>query len=264
MKIITRNINGIRATIKKWFLETISKQKPDILCLQEIKAFENQIPPELHLVLKEYTFIRNPAKKPGYAGTATFYKKNIEGVSNTIFSDNELFSKDGRIIETRFRENDKEFALFNVYFPNGNPKTDGKEMLSSKLDFYDKFVKYSNILKWKWLHVICGGDFNVAHKIIDLASPQQNKKSIGFLESERKKIDKIIESWFTDVFRHYHPKEPGHYTRRSYRKWMKESNKGWRYDYFFVSSNVLPIIKKMEHLSDIRASDHCPLLLVLQ
>lgn len=263
MKIIAWNINGIRATIKKWFLETIKKEAPDVLCIQEIKAYESQIPAEIRFILKDYDFIRNAAKKPWYAWTATFYKKWRKITHSDMFCKNKLFSDDWRVIETRMIFGNKEFAIFNVYFPNGNPKSNGESMLENKLLFYETFTKHIKELKEKWLYVICGGDFNVAHKEIDLASPQQNKRAIGFLPEERQKIDQMIKIWFTDVFRQYHQEEKGCYTRRSYRTGMKKSNKGWRYDYFFVSPNVLPLIKEVEHLITIDASDHCPLSLTL-
>lgn len=264
MKIITRNINWIRASVKKWFVEVITEESPDILCLQEIKAYENQIPPEMHLILKDYNLIWNAARKPWYAGTAIFYKKNLSLISYTIFEWNELFSADWRVMEVRFLYKCKEYVLFNVYFPNWNPRADGVVMLGNKLSFYDTFLQYVSKLKQDGLHVICSWDFNVAHTEIDLSNPQWNKRSVGFLPAERAKLDMMIKDWFVDLFRYYHPNEAWHYTRRSYREWMKDANRGWRYDYFFVSQNVVDAVSSMSHLTAIRASDHCPLRLIFK
>lgn len=128
-------------------MDAIIHESPDILCLQEIKSYESQIPPEIRFVLKDYNFIRNPAEKPGYAGTATLYKKDVHIVSQNMFLENKHFTQDGRIIETRFIYHDKQYALFNLYVPNGNPKADGQEMLSKKLAFYDELLEHSTRLK---------------------------------------------------------------------------------------------------------------------
>lgn len=264
MKIITWNINWIRASVKRGFVDIVKTESPDILCLQEIKSYESQIPPEVLLLSDNYNFIWNPAKKPWYAWTAVLYKKDIQFLSYDLFSHEILFSQDGRVIETRFHYNNKEYVLLNLYFPNWNTRTDGTEMLSHKLKFYDTFLNYINELKKSWLYVICAGDFNVAHKEIDLANPKQNKRSVWFLLEERAKLDIMHRDWFVDLFRHYYPDSIGHYTRWSYRTGMREANKWWRYDYIFISENTLPNVKKLAHLHTINASDHCPISLLLK
>ena len=145
MKITSRNVNGIRAVLNKWFCEWILQDNPDILCLQETKAFENQIPAELKYTLRDYNYIRHTGTRSGYAWTTTFYKKNLEIISTkNTFENFPKFDEDGSVVELTFKNNDTEIMLLNIYFPNGWTRADWTEMLSYKLDFYEDVIKYIN------------------------------------------------------------------------------------------------------------------------
>lgn len=264
MRITSRNVNWIRAVIKKWFDERLQKDNPDILCIQETKAFENQMPAEFKYLMRDYDYIWHAGERPGYAGTAIFYKKNLEIISSKNKFDTwedveqiEKFHEHGRVVEVKF----KDFTLLNIYFPNGWTRADWTEMLSYKLDFYEKFIDYINNLRDKWENVITTWDFNICHRPIDIARPKENEKSIWFLPIERAELDKLEQNWYTDVFRKINPELADHYTRRSYRAWARPRNVGRRLDYFRVSEWILPKIKKIEHQDQILWSDHCPISL---
>jgi len=291
MKITSRNVNWIRAVINKWFDERIRKDNTDILCIQETKAFENQIPAELRLIMKDYNYIRHSGTRPWYAGTAIFYKKHLEIVSTkNHFGELEQFHEDGRVVEIKFsfashceehsyvailEEKNKNriashssqwqqtFTLLNIYFPNGGAKADGTEMLSYKLDFYEKFIHYINTLRANWENIITTGDFNICHHPIDIARPEENKNSIWFLPIERAELDKLQSNWYIDVFRHFNPDLKDKYTRRSYRAWARPRNVWRRLDYFRVSENILPFVSKVKHQEQVMWSDHCPISLEL-
>lgn len=273
MKIISRNVNGIRAVVKKWFLDFVKKEDPDILCIQETKAKENQISEEMHLVMKDYDFVWNSAERPGYAGTAIFYKKNIDVFDiESHFDEIWHFNQDGRVTEIRFKifnKNNsslaskwlisKEIVLMNNYFPNGGTRADGTEMLWYKLEYYDHFLKYIQALEKEDKLVITCGDFNVCHKEIDIARPEANKKSIWFLPEERAKVSNILDIGFVDVFRKFNPDLIDHYTWWSYRAGARPKNVWRRLDYFVVSQDLMKNISFVEHMVDVMWSDHCPI-----
>lgn len=260
MKITSRNVNGIRAVIKKWFDEWIQQDNPDILCIQETKAFETQIPAEFKYLMKDYDYIRHSGTRPGYAGTAIFYKKHLNILDKKNHFENiEKFHEDGRVVELKL----KDFTLLNIYFPNGWTKADGTEMLSYKLDFYEKFIDYINALRANWENIIVTGDFNICHKEIDIARPKENVNSIWFLPIERAEMDKMEQEWYSDVFRYKNPDLIDHYTRWSYRAWARPRNVWRRLDYFRVSSEILPKVSNIQHQSEVLWSDHCPISLEL-
>jgi exodeoxyribonuclease-3 len=260
MKITSRNVNWIRAVAKKWFDERLQKDNPDILCIQETKAFENQMPAELKYTMRDYDYIRHTGERPWYAGTAIFYKKLLKVVSTkNIFDWLEEFSEHGRVTQVKF----KDFTLLNIYFPNGWTRADWTEMLTYKLDFYTKFINYINWLRDNWENIITTWDFNICHKAIDIARPKENEKSIWFLPIEREKMSELESNWYTDVFRKTNPDLADHYTRRSYRAGARPRNVGRRLDYFRVSENIIPRIKKIEHQDQILGSDHCPISIEL-
>lgn len=261
MKITSRNVNGIRAVIKKWFDEWIRQDNPDIFCIQETKAFETQIPAEFKYLMKDYDYIRHSGTRPGYAGTAIFYKKELNVLDKkNHFEEIEKFHEDGRVVEVKL----KNFTLLNIYFPNGWTKADGTEMLSYKLDFYEKFIHYINTLRSNGENIIVTGDFNICHKEIDIARPKENENSIGFLPIERSEMDKMEQEWYTDVFRHKNPALIDHYTRWSYRAGARLRNVWRRLDYFRVSSKILPKVSNIQHQSEVLWSDHCPISLELE
>lgn len=265
MKIISWNVNWLRAVIKKWFLDFIQTEKPDILCLQEVKSFEHQIPAEVSFVLKDYDYIRHAWQRPWYAWTAIFYSKKLKvKTTKNSFNHNE-FHEDGRLTELVFQDNDaKEVVLINWYFPNGWTRADGTEMLTYKLWFYDKIMNYINDLKSNWKNIIVCGDLNICHEEIDIARPKENQNSIWFLPIERNKITELLNLWYTDIFRYFYTDQKDIYSRWSYRAWARARNVGWRIDYFVTNNEYISNISDIKYLTNILWSDHCPISLTLQ
>lgn len=246
MKIISWNVNGIRANYRKGFLEFIKKEKPDVFCGQEIKAEENQFPEEA-LNISGYKYFINSAKKKGYSGTMILTK---ERPRTSIFSlGSKKFDEEGRIIRLDFRN----FTLMNFYIPHGGRE---KENLKYKLNAYKKIFSYLKKIKQK--NIILTGDFNIAHKEIDLARPKENKNNIMFTPEERKRISKLIDIGFIDTLRFFNKKE-GNYTWWPYFANARERNLGWRIDYVFVSKSLTKKLKNAFILENVLGSDHCPL-----
>ncbi|MCJ2513689.1 MAG: exodeoxyribonuclease III [Candidatus Thermoplasmatota archaeon] len=253
MKLISWNINGIRAAYKKGLYEWLIKEKPDILCVQEIKALPDQIP----TILKnnpEYFVYINSANRKGYSGVATFAKQKPKNVITNFGIDK--FDIEGRIMITEF----SNFVLFNIYFPNGKKN---QERLNYKLDFYNAFLSYTDNIKIKGKNIIVCGDFNTAHKEIDLSRPKQNEKNSGFLPIERLWIDTFIEHGNVDTFRYFN-KEPNQYTWWDQKTRSRERNIGWRIDYFFINNGLIPNLSKSFILPEIMGSDHCPIGITLR
>ena len=253
MKLISWDINGIRAAYKKGLYEWLIKEKPDILCVQEIKALPDQIP----TILKnnpEYFVYINSANRKGYSGVATFAKQKPKNVITNFGIDK--FDIEGRIMITEF----SNFVLLNIYFPNGKKK---QERLNYKLDFYNAFLSYTDNIKIKGKNIIVCGDFNTAHKEIDLSRPKQNEKNSGFLPIERLWIDTFIEHGNVDTFRYFN-KEPNQYTWWDQKTRSRERNIGWRIDYFFINNGLIPNLSKSFILPEIMGSDHCPIGITLR
>jgi exodeoxyribonuclease-3 len=250
MKIVSWNINGIRAIYKKKFLNWFKKENADIICVQETKAEEMQFPKDIREV-RRYNFYCSPAKKKGYSGVAVWSNIKPENVTTSI--ENKLFDNEGRVLRLDF----KDFTLFNIYFPNGGTS---EERLKYKIDFYDYFIAYLKQFKDKKI-IICG-DYNTAHFPIDLARPAQNEKNSGFMLKERERLDKLINAGFIDAFRYFN-KEPGNYTWWDYKTAARSRNVGWRIDYFFVSKNALKNLESAEIESSTLGSDHCPILITI-
>lgn len=253
MKLISWNINGIRAAYKKGLYKWLIKEKPDILCVQEIKALPDQIP----TILKnnpEYFVYINSANRKGYSGVATFAKQKPKNVITNFGIDK--FDIEGRIMITEF----SNFVLFNIYFPNGKKN---QERLNYKLDFYNAFLSYTDNIKIKGKNIIVCGDFNTAHKEIDLSRPKQNEKNSGFLPIERLWIDTFIEHGNVDTFRYFN-KEPNQYTWWDQKTRSRERNIGWRIDYFFINNGLIPNLSKSFILPEIMGSDHCPIGITLR
>ena len=248
MKILSWNVNGIRAAEKKGLFEWFKKEKTDILCLQEIKAMPDQIPPHLRNTPGYHIFF-NPAERKGYSGVATFTREKPLCVKTGFGI--EKFDIEGRTLITEF----PSFTLFNIYFPNGK-KND--ERLNYKLDFYDTFLSYADNLEAEGKNIVVCGDFNTAHKEIDLAHPRENEKISGFLPVERAWIDTFIDHGYVDIFREFN-KEPNQYSWWSMRTRARERNIGWRIDYFFANKEFMPRIKKAFIMQDVMGSDHCPI-----
>lgn len=253
MKIVSWNVNGIRAVHQKGFKKNIHDINPDILCLQEVKAFPDQLAPEVRDI-PGYVATWHPAKRPGYSGVATFTR--AAPVSTRLSLGVNVFDIEGRVVISEF----DRFVLFNIYFPNGQKDDD---RLQYKMDFYDTFLEVANRYVRDGQHVIVCGDVNTAHREIDLTHPKANEKYSGFLPMERAWIDKFISNGYVDVFRHYE-QGPEHYTWWSYRQNARQKNVGWRIDYFFVSKGFLPETLACYHLPEVMGSDHCPVVLEIK
>lgn len=252
MKIISWNINGIRAVIKKGFNDFLENEKPDFLCLQEIKIGADKIS-EIRFDFPNYTELWNPANRPGYSGTAILVKEKLMN-KDIVMEEKLSWDDEGRIQIL----NIGKYYLFNIYFPNA-----GRELLrlDFKSEFYKKVLKL--IKKYEKLKpVIVTGDYNVAHKEIDLARPKNNVNNAGFTEQERKDFDTVIKNGLVDTYRYLHP-ETIKYTWWSYMFNARNNNVGWRIDYFCVSVKVKTKVKKAEILDKIMGSDHCPIVLEL-
>jgi len=248
MKIISWNVNGIRAVAKKDFFADLKRLNPDILCLQETKAQDDQVAEVLSDV-KAYEVFSNSAEKKGYSGTAVLTKIKPLKVSRDMGIDEH--DKEGRVLCLEFQD----FYLVNVYVPNS-----GNEL--RRLDYrqeWDKaFFKYLKKLE-ATKQVIACGDFNVAHHDIDLARPKPNyNKSAGYMQEEIDGMNRYTGGGFVDIFRHYYPEREGAYSWWSYRAGARERNVGWRIDYFLASVSCLPALKSASILSEVLGSDHCP------
>jgi exodeoxyribonuclease-3 len=259
MKIATRNVNGIRAVADKWFVDRARSNDLDIVCIQEPKAFEHQIPTSLQSLSYDYDYIWHAGTRPGYAGTAIFYKKKFWQLSgNNTFEWYDLLHDDGRVTEVTI----DKLKIINGYFPNGGTRADGTEMLSYKLKFYDQIIEYVNTLKTQGYQTIVTGDFNIVHTPIDIARPKENENTIGFLPIERAKIELFMEETRSiDMFRYLHPDTLDAYTRRSYRAGARPRNIGRRIDYMMVDEHIQNSIISCNHQTNQQGSDHCPVIL---
>lgn len=261
MKIGSRNVNGIRAIAKKWFTDRVESNDLDIVAIQETKAFDTQIPNELQKISYDYQYVWHAGMRPGYSGTAIFYKKKFWPHCTNTFDGYPVLSEDWRI--TQFCQDD--FIVLNGYFPNGWTRADGTEMLSYKLNFYDELIDYIQELQQEGKKVITTGDFNIVHTARDIARPEANANSIGFKPVERAKIGEFMETTNSlDMWRHLNPDEVDSYTRRSYRWWARYRNVGRRIDYFMVDEQLKNSVIDCIPQQDVMGSDHCPLILQLK
>ena len=254
MKLISWNVNGLRANITKGF-ETFFKQiDADIFCIQETKMQKEQIDITIQNIFKKYKQYWNSALKKGYSGTAVFSKK--EPINVTYGIGIEEHDKEGRIITLEF----EKFFLVNCYTPNSKK---GLERLDYRMLWEDEIKKYLIKLD-KIKPVIYCGDLNVAHEEIDLKNPKTNRKSAGFTDEERNKMTKLLNAGFTDSFRYLYPDKEDAYSWWSYMGKAREKNVGWRIDYFIVSKNIKERIKEAKIDSEIMGSDHCPVELEIE
>ena len=255
LKISSWNVAGIRACEKKGFHDWVETTNPDIICLQETKAMPEQLSKEL-VEPTGYTALYAPAERKGYSGVATWVKEGLE-VKHSIGLGREEFDCEGRTIISEF----SDFILINCYFPNG--KRDHSRV-PYKLDFCREVAGLAlSLKKKKKKEIVICGDYNTAHHEIDLANPKTNKKSTGFLPIEREWMDEFKEQGFKDLFREFTPDESGHYTWWTYRGDCRERNIGWRIDYFWSTTGLLPRVKDCHHSPEVLGSDHCPIHLTL-
>jgi exodeoxyribonuclease-3 len=255
MNIICWNVNGLRALVKKGQFDWLVSTSPDIFCLQETKAHPDQLPEEIKNPKGYFSYFDHSRGRKGYSGVAVYSKIKPESVDYKLGV--EALDQEGRFLGLHF----KDFTLCNIYFPNGGG---GPDRLKFKFDYYDAFLEYVERLKKKGRKVIFCGDVNTAHEEIDLARPKENEKNTGFLPEERAWLDEVINHGYVDVFRHFYPQKTGAYTYWDMKTFSRERNVGWRIDYFFTTSDLLPRIKKVAILNGVNGSDHCPIELVLQ
>jgi exodeoxyribonuclease-3 len=255
IKLISWNVNGLRAVVKKDFFSAFHTLNADIFALQETKLQAHQLTDEMKSIAEYDSYYAFSAAKKGYSGVAIYTRIKPKAVKYGL--EIPRFDTEGRMIEMDFGK----FVFFNIYFPNGQ-MSDAR--LGYKLDFYDSFFEYADRLKSKGRNLIIAGDFNTAHKEIDLKNPGPNSKRSGFLPVERARLDQIIASGYTDTFRALHP-ESVKYSWWSYRFRARERNAGWRIDYFFVSQAMMEqnLVKEAFIDNDIMGSDHCPVGLVI-
>ncbi|NMA14373.1 MAG: exodeoxyribonuclease III [Clostridia bacterium] len=252
MRIYSWNVNGIRAVHRNGFLDWISKEQPDILCLQETKIQQDQLTEELKNIEGYYAYFSFASRK-GYSGVAVYTKVKPLSVKHGIGIDR--FDCEGRILIAEYQG----YTLLNIYFPNGQ-KDD--ERLQYKMEFYDAILEYCDALVAEGKKLIVCGDYNTAHREIDLKNPKSNEKRSGFLPIERAWIDKFIAHGYVDVFRWFYP-DTVKYSWWSYRFNARAKNAGWRIDYHFVTENLLDEVKGAEILDEVTGSDHCPVVIEL-
>jgi exodeoxyribonuclease-3 len=253
MKILSWNVNGIRALERNGFWSDLIKLDSDIICLQETKAEAEQLSDEQREPDGYYSFFHSSQERKGYAGSAIYSKLKPNKVVNGL--PNKELDRHGRTITAHF----DEFIIVNGYFPNGKSKT---APLEYKMKFYDAFLAYAEELK-KEKPVILTGDFNVAHEAIDLARPKENENNIGFLPEERAWIDELIAHGWVDVFRERFP-EMARYSYWDQKSRARDRNVGWRIDYFFVPVEFLNKVKDIDILTNVMGSDHAPVVLHLK
>lgn len=250
MKLVSWNVNGLRAVMGKGFMDFFNEADADIFCLQETKLQEGQI----EMALPGYHQYWNYAEKKGYSGTAVFSKKEALSVNYGIGI--EEHDHEGRVITLEF----EDFYFVTVYTPNSQ---NGLKRLDYRMKWEDDFLKYLKKLETK-KPVIYAGDLNVAHKEIDLKNPKTNKKNAGFTPEERAKMDNVINAGFIDTFRYFYPEEKEIYSWWSYRFKAREKNAGWRIDYFMTSEALAERLESAKIHITVMGSDHCPVELVIK
>ena len=264
MNIISWNVNGLRANVRKggfdWFIE----KSPDIYCIQETKAHPEQLDENTRNLKGYYSYFDHSKGRKGYSGVAIYTKIKPEKVEYGLGI--EEYDQEGRFLalffnEKAFIDGMKKFIIINTYFPNGGS---GPDRLKYKLAFYDEFLKYINKQKKNGYEIIFCGDINTAHEEIDLARPKENEKNTGFLPIEREWIDEVTNSGYVDIFRNLYPTLKDKYTYWDMKTFARERNVGWRIDYFLITHGLLKSVDKARILKDIFGSDHCPIELVLK
>ena len=256
IKLISWNVNGLRAAVKKDFFVSLQQLDADIVALQETKLQQHQLTDDLIGIDGYEAHWSHATVKKGYSGVGTYVRIKPSSVKSGIGV--ARFDDEGRILEMDF----DDFVFFNVYFPNGQMN---EERLQYKLDFYEAFFGYADDLKKQGRSLIITGDYNTAHNEIDLKNPKANEKTSGFLRIERDWLDRIVENGYIDTFRHFHP-DTVKYSWWTYRFKARDRNVGWRIDYFFVTQDIIEKgwVKEAFIENDIFGSDHCPIGLILE
>ena len=253
MKLISWNVNGIRAAWKKGLPEFVAAENPDVLCLQETKIQVEQLTPEL-TDLPGYRSHWSMAEKKGYSGVATYTRPEPLAVATNFGSP--ALDTEGRVLHVEY----PDFHLFNGYFPNSGM---GPERLAHKMQFYDEFLSLTERLRKAGKGIVVCGDVNTAHTEIDIARPKENENSPGFMPVERAWVSKLVTHGYHDTFRIF-VAEPGHYTWWDMKTGGRARNVGWRIDYFFVSDELRGRIKAAGIMPSVQGSDHCPITLEIE
>lgn len=248
MRILSWNVNGIRACEKKGFGKWLESQSADVVCIQESKARPDQLGEE-HLHPAGYASHWHSAEKAGYSGVAIYSKK--EPTDLQMGMGIPRFDSEGRVITAEFGD----LLLINAYFPNSQRE---HARLEYKLDFCDAIFGFCEKNRNRGKHVILTGDYNIAHKAIDLRNPKENENNAGYLPEERAWMDRFLGAGYVDTFRKFEP-GPGHYTWWSYRPGVRERNIGWRIDYFTVNPEMEDRLQVSRHHAQVMGSDHCPI-----
>lgn len=254
LRIVSWNVNGLRAIYRRGDFNWIMRQSPDIIFLQETKAELSQLPENIRQFEDYFCHFVSSSVKKGYSGVALYSKivpDKVEGLGIKEFDD------EGRTITAYFGKT----VLIGCYFPNGGG---GPVRLDYKMRFYDAFLKKIKQLDKAGYAVIFCGDVNTAHKEIDLARPKANERNTGFLPEERAWIDKVVGAGFTDIYRYLHPHETGVYTYWDQKTGARARNVGWRIDYFFANEKALKMIQKFVTHAEVPGSDHCPIEIVMK
>lgn len=246
-RLLSWNVNGIRAVTKKGFMSWLHREHADIVCVQETKAHYDQIPDELKTISGITGYFAS-AERKGYSGAAIFARDVPLSIAYGFGIPE--FDREGRVIIADFGR----FTVYNVYFPNGKMS---KQRLEYKMAFYDAFLAHVDEHRSRGRAIVVCGDVNTAHKEIDLFHPRENAKTSGFLPVERAWIDRFIDHGYIDTFREFN-KEGGNYTWWDYKSRARDRNIGWRIDYFFISKDLCPALTKAFIQSDVQGSDHCP------
>lgn len=252
LNLVSWNVNGIRAAIKKGFFEWLEQTSPDILSLQETKISADQLTPEMTERAGYHSFWSH-AEKRGYSGVALYTKERPLSVTEDI--GDPRFNGEGRVLRADY----SDFIFFGIYFPNGQRSA---ERLAYKMDFYEAFLAHCRELHASGKRLIVCGDYNTAHREIDLARPKENSNTSGFLPEEREWIDRYIDAGFVDTFRLF-CQDSGEYSWWNMRTRARERNVGWRIDYFFVSEALKAQVRGAKIHQDIMGSDHCPVSMTL-
>jgi exodeoxyribonuclease-3 len=250
VKLVTWNVNGIRASYDKGLNQFVQEYAPDILCLQETKAHKDQVEPSQQSLGFEYNYWSS-AQRKGYSGVATFLNEQPKKVITTL--DNQDYEKEGRIVWSQH----EEFDLYNIYFPNGGS---GPERHNFKQKFLKELVAHLKFEMKKGKQIIVVGDYNVAYLEFDVHDPKRLSKESGFLPEEREWFNLFLQSGFTDVFRKLHPLKTEMYSWWSYRELARDRNKGWRIDHICVTDGLLKNLKSADILMQQKGSDHCPVV----
>lgn len=263
MRIISWNVNGIRANIKKGAFTWLLNESADIFCLQETKAHPDQLEESVRNPPGYMSYFDHSKGRKGYSGVAIYTKVKPEKVEYSV--GNPELDQEGRFIALFFAKDSfpgvsSKFVLINTYFPNGGA---GPERLDFKLRFYDEFLKFIKSARKRGYEIIFCGDVNTAHTEIDLARPKENEKNTGFLPIERAWIDQVIDEGYVDVFRYLNPDARAKYTYWDMKTFSRERNVGWRIDYFFTTPGMLRLVTKARILDQIMGSDHCPLDIIV-